>query len=134
MVTPARERLVFVDVALGEQHEPVETEVASLAGIESSAASGASPCASARRRGIRDGDAEEMTAAAWALVHGLSALLIDHQLEHRGRTTRDADTLAGLYRGVACEVALSDAGQPVREHSGAGLLRVDAVRTGEAAR
>jgi hypothetical protein len=91
VVTPARERLVFVDVALGEQHGPVETEVASLAGIESSAASGASPCASARRRGIRDGDAEEMTAAAWALVHGLSALPIDHH----GRTTRDADTLAG---------------------------------------
>jgi hypothetical protein len=88
-----------VDVALGEQHGPVETGVASLAGIEPTAARGASACARcrgrARQRGIRDGDAEEMTAAAWALVHGLSALLIDRQLEHHGRSTRDADTLAG---------------------------------------
>jgi AcrR family transcriptional regulator len=55
-----------------------------------------SAVADAQRTGqVRDGDAEEMTVAAWALVHGLSALLIDRQLEHHGRTTRDADTLAG---------------------------------------
>jgi len=41
----------------------------------------------------------------------------------------DGDALAGLYKGVICEVAFTDAGQPIRERSGSGILRVDAART-----
>lgn len=43
---------------------------------------------------VRGGDPEEMTMAAWALVHGLSALLIDRQLERHGRSPRDPEILA----------------------------------------
>jgi hypothetical protein len=46
----------------------------------------------------------------------------------------DADALAGLYKGLTCEVAFTDGGQPIRERSGSGVLRVDAARTGEVAR
>jgi AcrR family transcriptional regulator len=52
--------------------------------------------ADAQRAGrIRRGDAEEMAVAAWSLVHGLSALLIDRQLARRVTTARDAEILAG---------------------------------------
>ncbi len=52
--------------------------------------------AEAQRAGrIRRGDAEEMAVAAWSLVHGLSALLIDRQLARRVTTARDAEILAG---------------------------------------
>ncbi len=52
--------------------------------------------ADAQRAGrARRGDAEEMAVAAWSLVHGLSALLIDRQLAHRVTTARDAEILAG---------------------------------------
>jgi AcrR family transcriptional regulator len=43
---------------------------------------------------VRDGDPEELAVAAWALVHGLSALLIDGQLRRRVRSDREARTLA----------------------------------------
>jgi AcrR family transcriptional regulator len=50
----------------------------------------------AQRAGrVRRGDAEEMAVAAWSLVHGLSALLIDRQLARRVTTPRDAEILAG---------------------------------------
>jgi hypothetical protein len=44
---------------------------------------------------VRAGDPEELPVAAWALVHGLSALLIDGQLRRQVRTKRDAEVLAG---------------------------------------
>jgi AcrR family transcriptional regulator len=43
---------------------------------------------------VRDGDPEELAVAAWALVHGLSALLIDGQLRRRVRNDREARMLA----------------------------------------
>jgi AcrR family transcriptional regulator len=51
--------------------------------------------ADAQRAGIaRSGDAKEMALAAWALIHGLSALLIDGQLKGDARTLREAEALA----------------------------------------
>ncbi len=44
---------------------------------------------------VRSGSPEELAVSAWALVHGLSALLIDGQLRMRVRTKRDAEVLAG---------------------------------------
>jgi hypothetical protein len=41
----------------------------------------------------------------------------------------DPDALAGLYRGINCEVAIAEAGQTIREHTGNGTLRVDEART-----
>jgi AcrR family transcriptional regulator len=48
-----------------------------------------------RGRSVRRGDPEEMAVAAWALVHGLSALLVDGQLKEHARTKRNAERLAG---------------------------------------
>jgi AcrR family transcriptional regulator len=49
----------------------------------------------AQRAGrVRAGDPKDLAVAAWALVHGLSALIIDGQLKERVRTARDAETLA----------------------------------------
>jgi hypothetical protein len=48
------------------------------------------------------------------------------------RIEADADALAGLYKGVSCEVAFSEAGQTVRQHTGSGILRVDEPRGGGA--
>jgi hypothetical protein len=42
------------------------------------------------------------------------------------------DALAGLYKGVQCEISLSIDGQTVHQHTGSGILRVDAGRTAEA--
>src|SRR5215471_5618355 len=51
--------------------------------------------AEAQRAGqVRPGHPEELAVAAWALVHGLSALLVDGQLARRVRTPRDAQRLA----------------------------------------
>jgi AcrR family transcriptional regulator len=43
---------------------------------------------------VRDGDPEELAVSAWALVHGLSALIIDGQLRRRVRNDREARMLA----------------------------------------
>jgi AcrR family transcriptional regulator len=43
---------------------------------------------------VRRGDPEALAVAAWSLVHGLSALLIDAQLEDYARTPREAERLA----------------------------------------
>jgi AcrR family transcriptional regulator len=43
---------------------------------------------------VRDGDPEELAVAAWALVHGLSALIIDGQLRRRVRNDGQARMLA----------------------------------------
>jgi len=44
---------------------------------------------------VRSGNPQDLAVSAWALVHGLSALLIDDQLSRRVRTQRDAEILAG---------------------------------------
>lgn len=51
--------------------------------------------AAQRAGSARRGDAEEMAMSAWALVHGLSALLIDGQLKGHVRTIREAEILTG---------------------------------------
>jgi len=43
---------------------------------------------------VRRGDTEELAVAAWALVHGLSALIIDGQLRKRVPNEREAQRLA----------------------------------------
>jgi len=43
---------------------------------------------------VQRGDAEELAVAAWALVHGLSALVIDGQLRKRVPNEREAQRLA----------------------------------------
>jgi hypothetical protein len=49
----------------------------------------------AQRAGVaRRGDAREIALAAWAFMHGLSALLIDGQLKRWVRTPREAEDLA----------------------------------------
>ena len=63
--------------------------------------------ADAQRAGhARRGDPEELAVAAWALVHGLSALLIDGQLKERVRRSRDAETLASRVTKLL-EIGLS---------------------------
>jgi len=54
----------------------------------------------------RRGDPEELAVAAWALVHGLSALLIDGQLKERVRRSRDAEALASRVTKLL-EIGLS---------------------------
>jgi AcrR family transcriptional regulator len=49
---------------------------------------------------VRAGDPRELAVAAWALVHGLSALLIDRQLREYAGTARDAERLAERVTGV----------------------------------
>jgi hypothetical protein len=44
----------------------------------------------------------------------------------------DSDALAGLYKNITCEIAFTEDGQTVKQHSGSGVLRVDAPRTAEA--
>ncbi|HYW43606.1 MAG TPA: PPC domain-containing protein [Bryobacteraceae bacterium] len=50
------------------------------------------------------------------------------------RIAADGDALPGLYKGISCEIALTDEGENVRMHSGSGTLRVDAPRTAEVAK
>jgi hypothetical protein len=60
--------------------------------------------AEAQRAGhVRTGDARELAVAAWALVHGLSALLVDRQLREQVRTRRDAEQLAARVAAVLRE-------------------------------
>lgn len=42
----------------------------------------------------------------------------------------DMDALAGLYKGIGCDVAFTEDGQTIREHTGSGILRVDAPSGG----
>ena len=44
----------------------------------------------------------------------------------------DADALGGLYKDVACDVAVTANGQTIHQQSGAGILRVDPVRVATA--
>jgi hypothetical protein len=45
------------------------------------------------------------------------------------RVAADPDALAGLYKGITCEVTFSEAGQSVHSTTGNGTLRVDLART-----
>jgi hypothetical protein len=44
------------------------------------------------------------------------------------RIEAEPDALAGLYKGISCEVALHEAGQTIRQRTGSGILRVDEQR------
>ena len=44
------------------------------------------------------------------------------------RIEADPDALAGLYKGISCEVAFREAGQMVHSTTGSGILRVDVAR------
>jgi hypothetical protein len=45
------------------------------------------------------------------------------------RIEADGDALAGLYKGVQCEVEFQEGGQTVRSKTGAGVVRVDLARS-----
>jgi len=89
---PARFRLMFGrEIADRGAHLPLhqaanETFGMLVAGIEKGQQSGL----------IRDGDPRELSMAAWSMVHGLSALLVDGQLS---RGTQDLEMFAsGVVR------------------------------------
>jgi uncharacterized protein YhhL (DUF1145 family) len=42
----------------------------------------------------------ELAVAAWALVHGLAALLIDGRLQDHARSAKEAERLAERVTGV----------------------------------
>ena len=44
------------------------------------------------------------------------------------RIEADPDALAGLYKEISYEVVFHEAGQIIRQHTGAGILRVDEQR------
>ena len=44
------------------------------------------------------------------------------------RIAADKDALAGLNKGIACELTFKEAGQTFKTHSGSGVLRVDEAR------
>jgi hypothetical protein len=50
------------------------------------------------------------------------------------RIQADPDVLAGLYKGITCEVVFTDRDQTIHQHTGSGMLRIDAARTLEAAK
>src|SRR5262249_11649767 len=45
------------------------------------------------------------------------------------RIEADPDALAGLYKGITCEVEFKEEGQTVHSHSGSGILRIDIARS-----
>ncbi len=49
---------------------------------------------------VLSGDPRELAVAAWALVHGLAALLIDGRLRDHVRSAKDAERLAERVTGV----------------------------------
>src|SRR5262245_36914996 len=68
--------------------------------------------AEAQRAGrVRAGDPRALAVAAWALVHGLSALLVDRQLRDHVRTRRQAEQLAARVAAVLHEGLARRAGQ-----------------------
>jgi hypothetical protein len=50
------------------------------------------------------------------------------------RIAADKDALAGLNKGITCELTLNEAGQTFKMHSGSGVLRVDEARVTEASK
>jgi AcrR family transcriptional regulator len=49
---------------------------------------------------VRSGDPVELAVAAWALVHGLAALLIEGRLQDHARSAKEAERLAERVTGV----------------------------------
>jgi hypothetical protein len=45
------------------------------------------------------------------------------------RIAADSDALAGLYKGISCDVTFEEEGQSVHSTTGNGTLRVDLART-----
>jgi hypothetical protein len=45
------------------------------------------------------------------------------------RIEADPDALAGLYKGINCEVEFKEEGQAVHSHTGSGILRIDVARS-----
>ncbi len=41
----------------------------------------------------------------------------------------DPDALAGLYKGINCELEIRDEGQTIRQHTGNGIIRVDEAKS-----
>ncbi|SPE40326.1 conserved hypothetical protein [Candidatus Sulfopaludibacter sp. SbA3] len=41
----------------------------------------------------------------------------------------DLDALAGLYKGIGCEISITEEGQTIRQRTGNGILRIDAPIT-----
>jgi len=41
----------------------------------------------------------------------------------------EPDALAGLYKGVTCEIEFKEEGQTVHSHTGSGVLRIDVARS-----
>ena len=68
---------------------------------------------------VRRGDSEAFAVAAWAIVHGLSALLIDGQLKDYARTPRDAEQLAAQVARVLQEGLAARAARPSVRRRGA---------------
>jgi hypothetical protein len=50
------------------------------------------------------------------------------------RVAAEKDALAGLYKGISCEITFVEAGQTIKQHTGSGILRVDEARVTEAAK
>lgn len=44
------------------------------------------------------------------------------------------DALAGLYKEITCEVTVTEKGQPVKQQTGSGVLRIDPAKTRSASR
>jgi hypothetical protein len=50
------------------------------------------------------------------------------------QVSADKDALAGLNKGIVCEITFTEAGQTFKAKSGSGILRVDEARVTEAAK
>jgi hypothetical protein len=50
------------------------------------------------------------------------------------RVTAAPDALAGMYKGLTCEVEFTQEGQTLRQRTGSGVLRIDAARLAEASK
>ncbi len=50
------------------------------------------------------------------------------------QVSAEKDALAGLYKGIICEITFTEAGQTFKQHSGSGILRIDEARVTEAAK
>jgi AcrR family transcriptional regulator len=72
---------------------------------------------------VQRGDAEELAVAAWALLHGLSALIIDGQLRRRVPDEREAQRLATRVTELL-QTGLARRGGR-RRHSGPGPSRME---------
>ena len=87
---PAHLRIMFgPEIRDKAAHPPLKAAAERAFGLLVAAVTDAQRTGSVRR-----GDAREMAVAAWALVHGVAALLIDGQLPPHARRPREAEALA----------------------------------------